>query len=107
MTAWAGEVGDDPILANRVPVSNGQAITVSGYAAADHPNDVIWEIFDAARVLKSVSRSFTSPARTMTWTAPKIAVIGRATARGMLQTILTTGFFKGMTDSQGTFIVYP
>jgi len=41
--AWKGTVGST-LLADIDGITNGQEVTVSGYAGA--PNDVIWEIFD-------------------------------------------------------------
>ena len=45
-------------LATLVPVSSGGEITVSGYAAADAPNDVFWELFDASSGAKLGESTF-------------------------------------------------
>lgn len=45
VTAWKGDVGSN-LLAETQPVSVNGALSVDGYAGS--PNDVTWEIFDAA-----------------------------------------------------------
>jgi hypothetical protein len=56
VTAWKGTVGSTA-LATLVPVSLGEALTVSGFAGS--PNDVYWEIFaDAAGTIKLGESTF-------------------------------------------------
>ena len=104
VTAWAGEAGDDPMLAERVLVSNGGEITVAGYAGVDHPNDVIWEIFDAATGDKIGESVFHLSCSDDDMDGPEDCGNWEGDGKGNDTDFINTWVLQGMTDSNGSFV---
>jgi hypothetical protein len=102
--AWKGEVGSE-LLGVAEDIAPGDAVRVDGYAGS--PNDVYWEVFDAATGNKLGESAFHMSCSDDDMDGPEDCGTAQGNNKRDEADLLNDWLLAGMTDSKGSFLCLP